>query len=181
MKHRLLLDVDGIIADFTGALCAALKAEGHGDFNDLHLTEWDLTKCLPKSAHGAVGRIMTRPGFFRSIPRYEGAQAFYKALCKRAEVIAVTTVKGRAQEERYDWLLSMGFNDQNIVLVEEHGHKTAVPGDVIIDDRIETLAACPHWFRIVLDRPWNQKHVKGVARARDYAHILEILTAAGVR
>lgn len=177
---RLLVDVDGVLADFTGALCKELAKEGHGTWTDEHLTTWELKSCFPAKSHAAIERIMTRPGFFASIPRYDGAQAFVKNLRKRGDVSAVTVVTGKAQQERYDWLLSLGFQDHEIVLVDKHEAKTAVTGDAIIDDRIETLEKCSHHTRIVFDRPWNQKGVPGIARALDYAHVLRHLDAANI-
>jgi 5'(3')-deoxyribonucleotidase len=170
--------VDGVLADFTGALCNELHLEGHGTWCDEDLTTWELTSCFPKKSHAAIERIMTRPGFYSSIPRYPGAQVFLKELRKRGDVSAVTTVVGRAAQERYDWLCSLGFQDHEIVIVEKHETKASVMGDAIIDDRIETLEKCNHYVRIVFDRPWNQKKVPGIARAKDYEKVLAHLDTA---
>jgi len=178
---RLLVDVDGVLADFTGALCKELHKEGHGTWTDEHLTTWELKTCFPPKSHSAIERIMTRPGFFASIPRYAGAQQFVRSLRRRGDVSAVTVVTGKAQQERYDWLLSLGFQDHEIVLCSDHLHKRAVPGDAIIDDRIETLEKCSHGVRIVFDRPWNQKEVPGVVRAKDYDHVLKHLDKANIK
>ena len=117
MTKRILVDCDGVLADFTGALCKELHKEGHGSWTDEHLTTWELKACFPTKSHSAIERIMTRPGFFASIPRYPGAQSFIKDLRKRGDVSAVTVVTGKAQQERYDWLCSLGFQDHEIVLV----------------------------------------------------------------
>ena len=174
---RILLDVDGVLADFTGTLCSALVKEGFDSYKDEDLTEWELNACFPPECHDAISRIMTRPGFFASIPRYAGAQAFYRDLCRLGEVTAVTTVKGRAQQERYDWLLFFGFADHNIILVEDHDQKAFIPGEVLIDDRIETLWKCPHKKNIVFDRPWNRRPDNGVLRAYSYQHVLDLVKA----
>ena len=178
---RILTDVDGVLANFTGALCAELKKDGHGDWSDKDLTTWELKHCFPVKSHKAIEAIMSRRGFFASIPWYPGAQQFLKDLRKRGDVSAVTVVTGRAQQERYDALCSLGFQDHEIVLVDKHEAKVAVTGDAIIDDRIETLEKCTHYARIVFDRPWNQKRVPGVARAKDYDHVLRHLDAANIK
>ena len=175
MSKRILTDVAGVLLDFTGALCAELKKEGHGTWTDDMLTTWELKHCFPQKSHAAIERIMSRRGFFASIPRYPGAQKFLKDLRKRGDVSAVTMVTGAAQQERYDALLSLGFQDHEIILVDKHEAKCAVTGDAIIDDRIETLEKCSHYCRIVFDRPWNRKSVPGVARALDYDHVLRHL------
>jgi 5'(3')-deoxyribonucleotidase len=177
---RLLVDCDGVLADFTGALCKELHKEGHGTWTDDHLTTWELKACLPTKSHSAIDRIMTRPGFFASIPRYAGAQGFVKALRKRGDVSAVTVVTGKAMQERYEWLLVLGFQDHEIILVDKHEAKAAVTGDAIIDDRIETLERCSHGVRILFDRPWNQKHVPGIIRAQDYSQVLKHLDEAKI-
>ena len=185
MTKRILTDVDGVLLDFTGALCAELKKEGHGTWTDDMLTTWELKHCFPQKSHGAIERIMSRRGFFAAIPRYPGAQKFLKDLRKRGDVSAVTTVTGKAMQERYDWLLSLGFVDHEIVLVSDHLQKVAVTGDAIIDDRIETLEKCSHGVRIVFDRPWNRvdtTHPKyaGITRALDYDHALRHLDASKI-
>jgi len=177
---RVLTDADGVLFDFTGALCKELHKEGHGKWSDADLTTWELKACFPPKSHSAIDRIMARPGFFASIPRYPGAQQFVKDLRKRGDVSVVTVVTGRAMQERYEACLSLGFQDHEIVLVDKHEAKAAVTGDAIIDDRIETLERCSHGVRIVFDRPWNQKSVPGVTRARDYAHVLRHLDATNI-
>lgn len=185
MSLSIVCDVDGVLADFTGALWNALAAEGCGRYTDADLTQWELVQCVRPEHHPALERISTRPGFATSIPRYEGAQRFYKSLRKHGRVMAVTTSWKAASwdQERYDWLLSFGFADLDIYLVKNHHEKHAVPCDVVIEDRLETLQTWPKGpMKILVDRPWNQQteardQSQGIMRAYNYAHVIAFVKA----
>jgi 5'(3')-deoxyribonucleotidase len=180
----IITDVDGVLADFNGALSKALALEGCHLLTDEDYHTWELTKCVPKEYHKALERIAHRPGFCASIPRYDGSQEFYRRLRSQGRVMAVTTAwKGssRWEQERFEWLLSFGFADPEIHIVFKHEEKYAVPCDVVIEDRVETLRAWPGTaLRILVHRPWNKQtpqrdRTDKVFRAYSYDHILERL------
>jgi 5'(3')-deoxyribonucleotidase len=181
MTLQIITDVDGVLADFNGALSKALALEGCRYLTDDDYWTWELTECVPKEFHGTLTQIAHRPGHCASIPRYDGAQAFYKKLRLHGRVMAVTTAwhGSKWEQERYEWLVSFGFNDPEIHVVHKHEEKYAVPCDVVIEDRVETLR---HWpgqpLKILIDRPWNRQSpayddADKVYRAYDYTEILD--------
>lgn len=183
MTLQIITDVDGVLADFNGALSIALAKEGCPYLKDEDYDTWELTACVPKKYHKTLEQIAHRRGHCASIPRYHGAQDFYRRLRSHGRVMAVTTAwKGSNwEQERYEWLLSFGFNDPEIHIVRAHEEKYAIPCDVVIEDRVETLR---HWpgsaLRVLVDRPWNRQTPEAdkadkVYRAVTYDHILERL------
>jgi 5'(3')-deoxyribonucleotidase len=186
----IICDIDGVLADFNGALSKALAAEGclHPSgrpYCDDDYSQWELVKCIEPQHKRALERISTRPGFCTTIERYEGAQRFYKALRKHGRVMAVTTSWKAASwdQERYDWLVSFGFADPEVYLVRSHEEKHAIPCDVVIEDRLETLQGWPEGpMRILVNRPWNQQPEykdleQGIMRVHNYAHVIAFVKA----
>lgn len=183
---NIALDVDGVLADFNGALSKALVQEGGPYLADADYNTWELKKCVPVEWHPALDRISTRPGFCSSIERYPAAQAFYRILKRYGRVFALTTAWNGStwEQERYAWLESFGFADPEIQIVHSHDEKRAVPCDVIIEDRLETLQDWPQngCLKILLDRPWNQQSPErdakhGILRAADYDGVLQHVEA----
>jgi 5'(3')-deoxyribonucleotidase len=186
----VVCDVDGVLADFNGALSKALAAEGclhpaGRPYQDDDFTQWELLKCIEPAHHGHLERISYRQGFCSSIQRYDGAQRFYRSLQKHGRVLAVTTSwKGPSwDQERYEWLVSFGFADPEIHLVKNHAEKHAVPCDVVIEDRLETLQSWPAGpMRVLVDRPWNRQSEQrdqdqAIMRAYSYAHVIAFVKA----
>ena len=187
----IITDVDGVLADFNGALSQALAQEGCRFLTDEHYHTWELTRCVPREYHKTLDQIAYRSGHCANIPRYPGAQDFYRRLRSYGRVMAVTTAwKGpQWEQERFEWLLSFGFSDPDIYIVYTHEQKFAVPCDVVIEDRVETLRAWPGTaLRILVNRPWNRQspaydHADKIYRTYSYDQILERLdmrTAHGV-
>lgn len=157
MKRRILIDVDGVLADLVGALCGELRKHGHPR------TEWDVTAynfedCLPLDEVALMREAMERPGFCASLPWYSGASVFATMLHDHGDVIAVTKPYPKGPTwayERQHWL------SDHISKVIHTGHKAYVSGDVLIEDCVanivDWLKGNPQGRAILIDRPWNRR------------------------
>lgn len=162
----ILLDIDGVIADWVTAVLAALKPKGH-QTEYHHVTDFDIRYCLPKEVHGDLERLPYQEGFCRKIDMYPGASAYLKALRKRGRVIALTkTSRGPFwKAERHEWLSQRGFDDRDIVQVDRHEDKYDYPGDVLIEDNPDTLLHAKQPRKQQMLRPWNESaRIMGVPR-----------------
>ena len=180
---QIALDCDGVIADFNGALSDALAVQGCGRYTDESYHTWELKECIRKEHHAALDRVGADRSFCAKIPRYPGSESFYRELRGLGRVLAVTT-KWKSStwiEQRYDWLLSFGFSDPEIHIVHSHQEKYAVPCDVVIEDRVQTLQDWPMGpTRILIDRPWNRQSLEhdecqGILRAYSYSDVLRFV------
>ena len=183
MARQIITDVDGVLADFNGALSLALSKEGCHYLKDEDYHTWELKHCVPKEHHKTLEQIAHRRGHCANIPRYPGAQDFYRKLRKHGRVMAVTTAWKGAQweQERFEWLLSFGFADPEIHIVQAHEEKYAIPCDIVVEDRAETLKNWPGQpLKILVDRPWNRQSpalddAQSIRRTYSYDEILEVV------
>ena len=159
MRKTILLDCDGILADFTGLLLRRINAQLGTIFREEDVTEFDISRALrvPKSlvAYNVESRY-----FCSEIPPFAGARQEVQELRARHNVRIVTAPWPTSHQwipQRTRWLFEhFGIPPNEITFTAS---KERVPGDVLIDDSDDTLRswrdAHPAGLAIRWRRPWN--------------------------
>jgi 5'(3')-deoxyribonucleotidase len=139
-KKRALVDVDGVVADFS----IHLINESSSRLTPEDITEWDIFNLIglndgPEAKKKALG-LMEETDWWDSLPLLENAQVGIEALSKTHDIVWVTspwpTCKGWDISRR-NWIKKhfKDFSD-HVVITES---KFVVAGDLIIDDRINNV------------------------------------------
>lgn len=186
---RILLDIDGVVADLVGELCQELGKHGV-TMHPEHFRQYDFKDCVSPFEYVVMQKAMERRGFCRDLPGYKGAGEFCERLRTMGEVVAVTKPFPTSEtwaHERAQWCKELGISK-----VVHTSHKELVKGDVLIEDHIANVAqwlhAWPHGQAIVMIKPWNvdHKHIcdqigfDGWGRtfhAYDFTHALDLVSA----
>jgi 5'-nucleotidase len=155
---RILLDVDGVLADF--ATMAVNYARSRGvDATHANLSQWDLFKAMGcEHLQDDFDAFVNACSAGASLTPYAGSRAFYTALCQLGEVVIVTSPYKKAATWCYDrrlWLrkwFNTEFGEPEIVFTSA---KYLVRGDVLIDDGPHNVNEFPGPV-VIIDRPWNQ-------------------------
>lgn len=161
-RPRVLLDVDGVLADFlTPSLAIFQRLTGHpythGDFKT-----WDIFETIPREHESAYYEVVNVPGWCRSLPVYEGAQAGVQALKEVADLYIVTSPLSRHPtwtHEREGWLHEhFGIHHRKIVHTSA---KYLCIGDVFVDDRPDHIEAWEAEHAGGLGLLWDQPYNRG--------------------
>lgn len=190
---RLLLDVDGVIADFFKA--TELDMASMGLKPARQWTEWDILKMdwiglddspsdevVREISKHALSYIWNKKGFCLSIPEFNGAVEEVKRLAEVFDVYFVTSpmvTNKRWVWERSQWLTDRFGPELGKKVVHTH-YKELVAGSALIDDKPQHVVDWHYehgtieTFEGVLNRPYNQ----GTEGARRYDSLLELLTYA---
>lgn len=133
---RILMDVDGVLADFVGGVISLLN----GRMIREDIKEWQFIEALPERDKLLVKAYMKNPGFWQLLPVIDGAKAGIAKLREKHEVIFVTSpwVSCKEWEFRRRRWLKRHFKAENRDIVFTH-NKALVKGDLIIDDRPKNL------------------------------------------
>lgn len=166
---RILVDVDGVLADLVGALCRNLPRHTPDK-----MTEYRFQDTLDATEWTIAHNDMVRPNFVAHMPWYPGAQDFVRKLHALGDVVAVTRPYEHSPTwayEREQWL--RGHVDR----VVHTAHKEMIRGDYLVEDSTDNaLKWAQHWpggTAYLIARPW----VRPVAAASvewcpDYTSIL---------
>lgn len=134
----ILLDVDGVVADFEGAVRRTVAEVGYVMPAP---TEWNFTLSFPAEISDHYLNRASQPGWCSAIEAYPGAERFVAELRTLGDVVAVTAPLGCCptwESERREWLRCRGIHD-----VVSTRRKDLVYGDVLIEDKVENLRA---WY-----------------------------------
>lgn len=177
----VLLDVDGVICDFTSRVLEDCFHLGGPKLTDADIGAFNFFPLLGAQRDPVFARIETS-GWCRNLGAYEGAAEFVDALNARAQVYACTspwTSSAYWHAERVRWLEGFGIPGSRVIFAE---NKALVRGDVLIDDRYDTIVRWalvnPEALAVLFDRPWNQSPdalPPNAVRCRSYAEVLAVI------
>lgn len=141
MKPIVLLDVDGVLADYVGGVCYAAWEKANAVANEKDVTEWSIEDSLQlnEEQRAIVKRAIRAPGFCACLKPIAGSRLAVRTLLDRADVYFVTTPTDSPfwMHERTAWLQDYyGAAFDKIIFTHE---KHLVRGDVIIDDKLSNV------------------------------------------
>lgn len=184
---RVILDVDGVSANFVQATLDSLVGLGGPRMGHDDIATWDIFGSMPPGWNDRLLREWHKPGWCRGIPLYEGSLDGIGALREVAPVVFATTAMPGAPHwmwERDQWLRAhLGASDNDIVFVAD---KRVVSGTVFVDDKAANVRAWhrehPGGVAVLWNRPYNR--VEGadlpgaVIRTSSWQVLLDALVAA---
>lgn len=182
MSKVILLDVDGILADFVGGVLKVLNKHG---FNrtEQDIKHLELSKSLTVAEMQLLDSEIHKSGWCSSLEWYSQSRTFVECLKMVGEVVVVTAPFQCHTwcHERMKWLEPL-LPRSNVIFA---GKKEFVEGDFLIED---SLANALDWTRnrprhkkaILLNRPWNivrstNFNAPNILRANDYKEVIKLI------
>jgi 5'(3')-deoxyribonucleotidase len=180
VKPRVLLDVDGVLADFVGAFLGVVRDRLGREHTpeDIHSFGIANSLNLSKDEFDTCAEVVSQPGFGRTLAIYPGAQEGVAALQRIADVYIVTSPWNSNPTWTHDreWWLYENFHIPYNRVVHTSA-KHLVRGDVLVDDKVDTVATwCeehPGCTGIVWDTPHNRREPWGWLRTNSWDRLIE--------
>jgi 5'(3')-deoxyribonucleotidase len=171
MQPRILIDVDGPLADFVEATRRGLG----GTWTHKDVTTWDFSGCAEFDMRAAE-KLWASEGFCANIPIIPGAVEGVRALASIGDIYYVTSPLKHSPHwmwERSQWLARY-FPRGPVIFTKD---KSVVVGDFLIEDKPQHLASWDWGIRICWDTPYNQG-AKCDERASSWKDVLAIVELA---
>lgn len=177
MKPTVLLDVDGVVANFVDATLLELKIHfsvvadhdasdwpiwSMADYSGFRQLCFSNERPEPKVISTMLSAVWTQPTFAAAkIRPYDGAIDGVKSLMEIADVYFVTSPIWTSETWTYDralWLRTYFDIDNSRIIFTSSKH--LVRGDIFVDDKPETVEKWKQHnspaYAVVWDQPYNQ-------------------------
>lgn len=160
----ILIDMDGVIADFEGEFLKRWRAN-HPEKPYVPHEErkgfW-LREQYPLEYREFVEEIYLSPGFYYGLPAVEGSVDALNYLVSKGHNVRLCTAPmipkyENCVLEKYHWVADHLGSEwiPRIIMTKD---KTFVRGDVLIDDMPEVHGALnPEWEHIIFTQPYNKE------------------------
>jgi 5'(3')-deoxyribonucleotidase len=162
-KIRVGIDLDGVVADFTGGWIRLYNAQFGAQIRADQVTTWDaaeeLTHFGSMTAFWRWARTAGSNGrsLFAALEPYPGAVAGLRALLNVTHVAIITTKPAWAIPDTLDWLARLRLPLREVHIISD---KPSVPCEVYLEDSPLQLAALrrrrPDSIVCRFVRPWNR-------------------------
>ena len=177
---RVLLDCDGVIADWTGAVADVVRKHG----GEMDLTKWFRNNDLAPDIRGKVMRELNDPDFCFMFKPLAGAIEAIKELRAAGHEVQFVTAIWDSPTWAYDrnrWLRKHGLikSTSGVTFTKD---KHIVKGDFFVDDKISNVLewrkAWPNGIGVVWAQPWNVDYI-GHTRWNDWSRLIKMVQTMG--
>lgn len=178
-KPVVLLDVDGVLADFCGAVIEHLRGVGVSK-DESQITDYDIPKALmlTEEARWHFFSLLEWDGLHSVLKPYSDALEAWEELNSLSEVHVVTKPFARSRSwmfSRLSWLEKhFGLGPDEVTFT---ARKELVWGDVLVEDDHRNLEKWRNkWKRgkpVLISRPWNESFEARSLRRPDWKSILD--------
>lgn len=179
ISPRILVDCDGVLADFLSLSLAYINEKQGTSHRIQDLQDWEFFRSIStrEVEEAFWTAIHETPGMVLSMGVYPGAQAGLQDLMIRGDVYIVTASHHSRHwaYERAEWLKKhFGIHPNRVV----HTHqKHLCKGDVFIDDRPSAVEMWqehhPEGIGILWDQPYNRS--SSLFRAKSWESVVHVL------
>lgn len=163
MITRILLDVDGVLADFVGGVCKAFDRDKEQVIDTWPTGTYDIVNALGIT-QGEFCEKLDGIGapFWDGLEPYPWATEFYEKLSEHAPVTLLTSCSrdpGSAAG-KLSWIKRLFGDDFRSYLIGPDKTACAHPGAILIDDYERNTKAfdAAGGHSIVFPRVWNSHH-----------------------
>lgn len=175
MRPVVLLDIDGVVCDYASAFVSEINRITGKSLDARDIDRWDIGEWagICPEENDAVMAQVTSKGWCRDLRPYEGAVQGVERLRDLADVVVLTApMHGKHwHAERVEWIRDhLGLQPEDVIFSKR---KELVEGDVLIEDRAETVS---HWLSVRRVRAATRHHKGVVVHRRHNAQVLVPLT-----
>lgn len=174
MKPHIVLDIDGVLADFVGGLCPVVSDALGREVLEEHITEYYVTDALQiePAIWAALWEAHEHRLYAESLP-YPGIHEGLKALASLGRLSIHTGRPPQAEAATREWIVRHLDLPVDVRFLSGAAKYTSAHHvDYFVDDYLEDIVAASAGHGFIMDRPWNRTGAP--ATVRRVSSLLEV-------
>ena len=174
---RVAVDMDDVVLDFCGGLCASINLEYDTSFTTEDITQWDLAPLFgPVLGRGPMSWLRDRHWIWSTFKPVPGALGGIETLRRGGHYLELLTSKPEwAEPAVWDWLRKWRPPFQRVTIVGPDDEKVTFSDSVIlVDDKPGNLVEWekdPGRLGLLFDRPHNRSERRFI-RVNNWAEVV---------
>jgi len=160
MKYRgtIVVDIDGVIADFESQFCNAFVHENRDMYS--------LEDRYPKTDPELIREYVANPENYKDLAPIFGGLLFCRQAYQRGWYVVLMTSRGKhLQEVTRNWLAMYGAvyhelqftSDKREAILDFDRLHPDYPVKIVVDDSVSVLNSIPEKYCVAWEQPWNEK------------------------
>ena len=172
---RLILDVDGVIADLIPTWLHFYNIDYGDCLIEDSIVEWEIDRFVKEECGKKIYSYLKLPYLYDFVKPYIGADYFVSELRKMVDISFVTTVVDGGEGKKLDWLRNHGFYlpVDRYYEAKSPEDKHAITANFMVDDYIKNLEGF-NGIGIMMTRNWNN-HIPYPYKFDSYGRILSFI------
>lgn len=173
---RILIDVDGVIADLMPSWLSAYNAEWDDQLQVQDITDWDMTKFVKPECGDGIFTYLSNMHLYDDVLPIDGAVSSVRWL--RRHGYDVRFVTSGVYESKILWLAEQGLllsehslSSPDVVVTHD---KSIIKADIMIDDNLKNLRDFGG-IGILFAQPWNNSNDNYYFRAECWSDVIQYL------
>jgi len=154
---RILVDMDGVIADFLEHWCYVFNRRYNRDVQPFEIMTWSMHESIPGATREQCEDLIWEPGFFLHLKPIYGAIDTLEKLHREGHEVVFLTACLAGHADKLVWLKHRFSFPIKVIFTSE---KYMVKGDVFLDDNQENLKAWanewPEGKAVCFSTPYNK-------------------------
>ena len=152
----IVCDVDGVLNNIMDTTIDIYNKTYASHYTLKDITTYNLENCLDKNVAEQMKDIFKNPSVWDYVKPVKGAQDGIEKLIREGhQVYLVTNHAPDTYKEKVEWIKRFfPFVDASKIVCMQD--KWLLRADIMIEDCMQTLLAKPHYYRVLMDHPWNQ-------------------------
>lgn len=174
----IAVDVDDTICNLQEVVVDLFNKRFGSNYTINDFTEYDIMNVLPTQDAIVMKDIYGESGLYNKVKPTPGAQDTLEKLINLGhQVYLVTAAIPETYGEKVAFIKRFfPYIDDNHIVAMKHKHMFRA--DIMIEDNLQALLAGQHYYRILMNRPWNQSSkdwVYGINRCNNWSEIHEVV------